>query len=164
MRTNHSLLREKRNVIDIMKKIAILLFGTVLFASCARTVTHPGFEVTTFVDYSLFRNNGIEVTDGQVPDGCTPIGQITELIQNSRTYTAEKVTEKRNKYDDDMIIPRSKTIIKSDGSAELDTKLMAYRLAQIVKDNGGKGIAKLLVTIQDADTRPIFLISGIIYK
>lgn len=147
-----------------MKKIAILLFGTVLFASCAKTVTNPGFEVTTFVDYSLFRNNGIEVTDGQVPDGGTPIGQITEIIQKSRTYTVEKVTEKRDKYDDDMIIPRSKTIIKSDGSAELDTKYMAYRLAQIVKDNGGKGIAKLLVTIQDADTHPIFLISGIIYK
>lgn len=164
MRTNHSLLREKRNVINIMKKIAILLFGTVLFASCARTVTHPGFEVTTFVDYSLFRNNGIEVTDGQVPDGCTPIGQITELIQKSRTYTAEKITAKHNKNDDDMIIPLSKTIMKSDGSAELDTKYMAYRLAQIVKDNGGKGIAKLSVTIRDAETRPIFLISGIIYK
>lgn len=147
-----------------MKKIAILFFGALLLASCAKTVTRPGFEVTTFVDYSLFRNNGIEVTDGQVPDGCIPIGQITEIIQNSRTYTAEKVTEKRNKYDDDMIIPRSKTIIKSDGSAELDTKYMAYRLAQIVKDNGGKGIAKLSVTIRDADTRPIFLISGIIYK
>lgn len=147
-----------------MKKIAILFFGTVLFASCAKTVTDYGFEVTTFVDYSLFRNNGIEVTDGQVPDGCTPIGQITELIQNSRTYTFEKVTEKRNKTDDDMIIPKSKTIVKSDGNAELDTKLMAYHLAKIVKDKGGKGIAKLLVTIQDADTRPIFLISGIIYK
>ena len=147
-----------------MKKIAILFFGTVLFTSCAKTVTDYGFEVTTFVDYSLFRNNGIEVTDGQVPDGCTPIGQITELIQNSRTYTFEKVTEKRNNTDDDMIIPRSKTIIKTDGSAKLDTKYMAYRLAQIVKDKGGKGIAKLSVTIRDANTRPIFLISGIIYK
>lgn len=147
-----------------MKKIAILFFGTVLFASCAKTVTDYGFEVTTFVDYSLFRNNGIEVTDGQVPDGCTPIGQITELIQKSRTYTFEKVTKKRNKNDDDMIIPVSKTIIKSDGNAELDTKYMARRLAQIVKDKGGKGIAKLSVTIRDADTRPIFLISGIIYK
>ena len=147
-----------------MKKIAILFFGTVLFASCAKTVTYPGFEVTTFVDYSLFRNNGIEVTDGQVPDGCTPIGQITEIVQYHRTYTFEKVTEKRNKYDDDMIVPKSKTIVKSDGNAELDTKLMAYHLAKIVKDKGGKGIAKLLVTIQDADTRPIFLISGIIYK
>ena len=147
-----------------MKKIAILFFGTVLFASCAKTVTDYGFEKTTYVDYSLFRNNGIEVTDGQVPDGCTPIGQITEIIQNSRTYTFETIKEKRNEKDDDIIIPKSKTIITTDGSSELDTKYMANKLACIVKDKGGKGIAKLSVTIQDADTRPIFLISGIIYK
>lgn len=147
-----------------LKQITLAICTAAIFSSCSSTVTLPGFEKTVYVDYSLFRDKGIEVTDGRVPDGCTPIGQISEIIRNSRTYTYKTVSEKRNEKDDDIIVPKSRTTVTADGNAELDTKYMAYKIANIVKEKGGKGVAKLFVTIENPDTHPTFFITGIIYK
>ena len=147
-----------------LKQITLALCTAAIFASCSNTVTLPGFERTVYVDYSLFRANGIEVTDGKVPDGCTPVGQISEIIRKSRTITYKSVSDKRNDGDDDIILPKSRTMVTSDSNAELDTKFMVSKIANIVKEKGGKGIAKLFVTVENPETHPTFFISGIIYK
>lgn len=141
------------------KKILGLLIASTLLSSCATTVTVPGFERTVFVDYSQFRANGIEVTDGEVPTGCTSIGQISEIIRFSRTYTTEKQPTNSN---DDVIVPMSKTRIKGDFNGDMAT--LSYKIACITKEKGGKGIAKLNVDVVNVDTHPVYCVTGIIYK
>ncbi len=141
------------------KKILGLLIASTLLSSCATTVTVPGFERTVFVDYSQFRANGIEITDGEVPTGRTPIGQISELIRFSRTYTTEKQPTNSN---DDIIVPKRKERIN--GDFDSDMKTLSYKIACITKEKGGKGIAKINVNVVNADTHPVYCVTGIIYK
>ncbi|WP_315358794.1 hypothetical protein [Prevotella nigrescens] len=143
------------------KKILGLLIASTLLSSCATTVTVPGFERTVFVDYSQFRANGIEITDGEVPTGRTPIGQISEIIRFSRTYTTEKQPTNSN---DDIIVPKRKERIN--GDFDSDMKTLSYKIACITKEKGGKGIAKIKINVNvvNADTHPVYCVTGIIYK
>ena len=125
----------------------------------------PGFERTIFIDYSLFRANGIEVSDTEVPDGRTPLGQLSEIVRFSRTYKSKKISLSGNS-NDDIVLPTSKTIITTDGNIDIDIDIrdVAAKIAAIVKDRDGRGIAKMNVSVTDAQSQPVFYVSGIIYK
>lgn len=145
-----------------MKKIIAALFAVVIFSSCSTTITLPGFEETVFVDYSLFRSNGIEVSDTDVPVGRTPLGQITEVVRFTRILKKERISQ--TSPNDDIMFPETKTILISSSNREKDFKLLAKRIADIVTQKGGKGIAKMSVSVTNADTHPVFSVSGIIYR
>ena len=141
----------------------LIAFSAMLLTSCSTTTVVPGFEKTVFIDYSLFRSNGIEASDANVPDGCTSIGQLSEIVCFSRTYESKKVAIPRNS-NDDIVVPMSKTIITSNEDFDSDIRSVAAKIATIVKDRNGKGIAKMNVSVTDAQYHPIFYISGIVYK
>jgi len=43
-------------------------------------------------------------------------------------------------------------------------KTLSYKIACITKEKGGKGIAKINVNVVNADTHPVYCVTGIIYK
>ncbi|MDU7314178.1 MAG: hypothetical protein E7L36_00520 [Prevotella bivia] len=141
----------------------MIAFSAILLTSCSTTTIVPGFEKTIFIDYSLFRSNGIEVSDANVPDGCTSIGQLSEIVRFSRIYESKTVAIPRNS-NDDIIVPMSKTIITSNGDFDSDIISMAEKISTIVKERNGKGIAKLNVSVTDTQEQPVFFITGIVYK
>lgn len=145
-----------------MKKITAALFAVVIFSSCSTTITLPGFEETVFVDYSLFCSNGIEVSDTDVPVGRTSLGQITEVVRFTRILKKERISQ--TSPNDDIMFPETKTILISSSNRDKDFKLLAKRIADIVTQKGGKGIAKMSVSVTNADPHPVFSVSGIIYR
>ncbi|EHO73515.1 hypothetical protein HMPREF9140_00437 [Prevotella micans F0438] len=147
------------------KIFGLIAFSVLLLTSCSTTTVVPGFERTIFIDYSLFRANGIEVSDTEVPDGRTPLGQLSEIVRFSRTYKSKKISLSGNS-NDDIVVPTSKTIITTDGNIDIDIDIrdVAAKIAAIVKDRDGRGIAKMNVSVTDAQSQPVFYVSGIIYK
>jgi len=147
------------------KIFGLIAFLVLLLTSCSTTTVVPGFERTIFIDYSLFRANGIEVSDTEVPDGRTPLGQLSEIVRFSRTYKSKKISLSGNS-NDDIVLPTSKTIITTDGNIDIDIDIrdVAAKIAAIVKDRDGRGIAKMNVSVTDAQSQPVFYVSGIIYK
>lgn len=145
------------------KIFGLIAFSVLLLTSCSTTTVVPGFERTIFIDYSLFRANGVEVSDTEVPDGRTPLGQLSEIVRFSRTYKSKKISLSGNS-NDDIVVPTSKTIITTDGNIDIDIRDMAAKIAAIVKDRDGRGIAKMNVSVTDAQSQPVFYVSGIIYK
>ncbi len=149
------------------KIFGLIAFSVLLLTSCSTTTVVPGFERTIFIDYSLFRANGVEVSDTEVPDGRTPLGQLSEIVRFSRTYKSKKISLSGNS-NDDIVVPTSKTIITTDGNIDIDIDIdirdMAAKIAAIVKDRDGRGIAKMNVSVTDAQSQPVFYVSGIIYK
>ena len=145
------------------KIFGLIAFSVLLLTSCSTTTVVPGFERTIFIDYSLVRANGVEVSDTEVPDGRTPLGQLSEIVRFSRTYKSKKISLSGNS-NDDIVVPTSKTIITTDGNIDIDIRDMAAKIAAIVKDRDGRGIAKMNVSVTDAQSQPVFYVSGIIYK
>lgn len=147
------------------KIFGLIAFSVLLLTSCSTTTVVSGFERTIFIDYSLFRANGIEVSDTEVPDGRTPLGQLSEIVRFSRTYKSKKISLSGNS-NDDIVVPTSKTIITTDGNIDIDIDIrdVAAKIAAIVKDRDGRGIAKMNVSVTDAQSQPVFYVSGIIYK
>lgn len=138
--------------------------SALLLISCSTTTVIPGFERTIFIDYSLFTKNGVEVSDTDVPNDCTAIGQLTEIIRFPRVYKEQTISIPSTPTDDDMFSSRSKTILTSNRDLDSDVKSITEKITTIVKNRNGKGIAKLNVSVTNAHPQPTFYVSGIIYK
>lgn len=151
-----------------LKQITLAIFSAAIFSSCATQQVFPGFEETAFVDYSLFHKNGIQVYDGEVPEGGTPIGRLIEYVRFTRIYRFNSFkVDKKDKKDtgnDDIIVPKYKTIITSNSDHIKDIERLTTRISDLVKEKGGKGIANLKISVTNADTQPIFHVSGTVYK
>ena len=147
-----------------LKQLTLAIFSVAIFSSCA-TQVFPGFEETAFVDYSLFHKNGIQVYDGEVPEGGTPIGRLIEYVRFTRVYyfKSNKI-DKSDKGGDDIIVPKYKTTITSNSDHIKDIERLTTRISDLVKEKGGKGIANLKISVTNADTQPIFHVSGTVYK
>lgn len=145
------------------KKIAGFLLASTLLISCTGTKVIYGFERTVYIDYSQLRDRGIEVTDGNVPIGSTSIGQLSEIIRFDRVYKWEERSIPTN-TNDDVIVPKRKTTFSVQGNFNDDIKQLSLKLSGIIKEKDGKGIAKINVAVTNADTHPIYHVTGIVYR
>ncbi len=138
----------------------LVLSGLVACTSSKTSVA--GYNITTYVDFSIIRDSGFEVTVSDVPNGYVSMGIITEIVTFGREYSSSYESTKST---------FSPTITKYEvkGNFHHDQILLAKRISQIIEERGGKGIANLKISTNSVINsahriQPEFSISGTIFK
>ena len=146
-----------------MNAIRLLFAAMVaaLFTACASSYTDTGYRQSVYVDYEAIRAHGIEVTNGEVPNGRTAIGKLMEVRQFPRTYTRVNVPSKNS---DDAYSHDTKSKYLVRGNLDNDARILPDIIADEVRAHSGRGIAELSVVVVGENSQPTFHISGIVYR
>lgn len=155
------------------KIITFIIFVAALAACDSQSYVISPFRNILFVNFEEIRSYGVEVTEGEKPDGTTTIGPYDELVCFGRSK--KSVVEKQeSKSFSNTPVFKEKFVYT--GSQDTDLKTLNSNLAQEIKTIGGDGIAKLKVEqlfdtyvnkgsfIDYSITYPVYRITGIIYK
>ncbi len=150
-----------------MKKLFLLIVIAASLTSCSYTI--PPFRHVLFIDFEDIRSYGVEVTNGNLPEGAIPLGPYVETVCYGRSSKRKGTVSESKAFPNQ---PEFKVQTINIGSEDSDLKQLNASLANEIKKIGGDGIAKLTVS-QFYNTEyikilgiaiPFYEIEGIIYK
>lgn len=147
-----------------MKKLFLLIVIAASLTSCS-DVTIPPFRHVLFIDFEEIRSYGVEVTNGNLPEGAIPLGPYVETVCYGRSKKRSRTTSESEAFPNQPVFKVQTTTI---GSQDSDLKKLNASIANEVKKIGGDGIAKLAVSqtynFEYTIAVPYYHIEGIIYK
>lgn len=153
-----------------MKKVFLFIIIVAALTGCtAPELTIAPFRHVMFVDYEEIRSYGVEVTNGDMPDGAIPLGPYVETVCYGRQKVRRGQTEESEAFPNNPVFKRKNINV---GSQESDLKQLNKSIAEEIKKVGGDGIAKFSVRqtyMSEMETDltiivPVYSIEGVIYK
>lgn len=153
-----------------MKKIILFIVLAVALSGCtAPQLAIAPFRHILFVDYQEIRSYGVEVTNGDIPNGAIPLGPYAETVCYGRQKIKIGKAEESEAFPNNAVFKRKNINI---GNQETDLKLLNKSIAEEIKKVGGDGIAKFTVRqtymseleMDYSIIVPVYSIEGIIYK
>lgn len=156
-----------------MKKIIFFILAAILLSACFPTNNVIGaFRNILFIDFEDIRSYGVEVTNGDLPEGAIPLGPYSETVCFGRILK-EKVEiemQESEAFPNVVIAKNQKRTTVKVGNQKSDLTKLDKNIADAIKMVGGDGIAKLTVgetttvDVYSGLTAPVYHIRGIIYK
>ena len=150
-----------------MKKIIFFILAAITMSACSYDI--PPFRHVLFIDFEDIRSYGVEVTNGDMPQGAVTLGPYVESVFFGRAKKRMGKAIESDAFPNNAVF-KTKTIYI--GSQDSDLKSLNKSIAEEIKAIGGDGIANLTVKqlYNNELSRlykmslPLYHIEGIIYK